>query len=703
MKSFQSNLFMKVTPVLLIIMLMTACVKISNIDPSDAIANNPHFATSVLASSSAVSGLQVFNVVGSGSPAPFNLPVSVARDANGNLYVADAAANRIMKINTTGNKSIFAGSGTPGSADGTGTAAQFNAPWGVAVDDLNNVLVADRRNHRIRKISPDGVVITIAGSDSGFTNGGGAVARFANPASIAYRQGKIYVGDIKNNCIRVIDNNNNVSTFAGTPKTGGYKDGPTDSARFYYPVGVAADANGTVYVADSGSYSIRKIASGQVTTLAGGTNGFADATGTSAKFSVLDNIAIDKAGNIIVADQGNNRIRQVTPAGVVTTLAGNGSSSDLIGPAASASIRGPRGITVDARGNAYVTTSSGYLFEIGNIIALAAGFQHSLFINTDQSVWATGYNIFGQLGDGTNIDKNTPVKIMDGVKAIAAGYFHSFFLKNDNSLWATGMNSFGQLGDGTTIDRNIPVKIMDGVLAVSAGYSHSLILKTDNTLWAVGFNGYGQLGDSTTTNKISPVKIMNGVLAIAAGEYHTLILKTDNTLWATGKNTYGQLGDGTTLDKNIPVKIMDNITGMAAGLEHSLFIKRPYGLYAAGLNTSGQLGDGTTTNRNTPVFIKDSVKDVSSSNLTSFMLNFNQTLWATGENTLGQLGDGTSTQRNTPVKIMDNVQQIAAGAFHSILYKTNTTAPWSVGQNNLGQLGNGNNLNKVIWDQVVLP
>ena len=142
--------------------------------------------------------------------------------------------------------------------------------------------------------------------------------------------------------------------------------------------------------------------------------------------------------------------------------------------------------------------------------AIAGGEGHSLAIKTDGTLWAWGYNNTGQLGDGTKVDKNIPIKIGSGYAMIAAGRFYSLAIKTDGTLWAWGANDTGQLGDGTNVNKNIPVQIGSGYAAIAAGDGHSLAIKTDGTLWAWGFNNAGQLGDGTNVNKIIPVQIGTG-------------------------------------------------------------------------------------------------------------------------------------------------------------------------------------------------
>ncbi len=205
--------------------------------------------------------------------------------------------------------------------------------------------------------------------------------------------------------------------------------------------------------------------------------------------------------------------------------------------------------------------------------AISAGSTHSLFLKTDGSVWSTGMNTSGALGDGTTTNRSTPVQVMTGVTAVSAGQVVSLFLKADGSAWAAGSNTRGMLGDGTTTNRSIPVQVISGIAAISTGYFHSLFVKTDGTVWAAGWNNYGQLGDGTTIQRNSPVQVMTGVAAVSAGQYHTLFLKTDGSVWAAGYNSNGQLGDGTTTNRITPVQVMTGATAISAGYAQSLFLK----------------------------------------------------------------------------------------------------------------------------------
>ena len=324
------------------------------------------------------------------------------------------------------------------------------------------------------------------------------------------------------------------------------------------------------------------------------------------------------------------------------------------------------------------------------------------------AVWAFGGNNYGQLGNGTTINRTTPVQVKDpggvgfltGVGAIAGGRYHSLALK-DGTVWAWGFNDSGQLGDGTTINRTTPVQVsgLTGVAAIASGYGHSLALKTDGTAWAWGQNNGGQLGNGTSTifgATTTPVQVcesggcsngyLTGVAAIAGGFFHSLALKTDGTVWAFGVNSTSQLGDGTTaILRNTPVQVcasggcsngyLTGVSAIAGGSSNSLALKTDGTVWAWGLNTGGQLGDGTTTNKNTPVQVLG-LTGVSAiaSGLFHFLVLKDGTAWAWGSNSRGQLGDGTTTFRATPVQVkglvgvgfLTGVAAIAGGEYHSL-------------------------------------
>jgi hypothetical protein len=299
---------------------------------------------------------------GTGTAALFNRPIGIAVDNSGNVYVADCWNDIIRKITPGGVVTTLAGSaGVTGSANGMGTAALFNSPVGIAVDNSGNIYVGDAGNNLIRKITPSGVVSTLAGSGAcGNSNGTGAAASFCSPDGVAVDNlGNIYVADYVNNMIRKVTSAGVVTTLAGMG-TCGSTNGTGTAALFCWPAGIALDGSGNLYVGDNNNNMIRKITSGGVvTTLAGsGSIGSANGTGTAASFSGPVGVTVDNLGNVYVADNGNNLIREITPGGVVTTLAGSGACGSTNGPATSASFCTPLGVAVDTFGHVYVADSN---------------------------------------------------------------------------------------------------------------------------------------------------------------------------------------------------------------------------------------------------------------------------------------------------------------------------------------------------------
>jgi streptogramin lyase len=259
----------------------------------------------------------------------FSDPADLAIAPDGTIYVADSANHTIRRIATNGLVSTFAGAaGTNGFANGPGADARFDSPTGLALDTAGNLLVADTGNHTVRRITPTGVVNTLAGfaGESGFSNAVGTNARFNSPLGVCVASnGTVFVSDSGNHCIRAIAPGGAVSTFAGTPEDWGAADGPAALAKFNNPVGLAFDTAGDLFIADANNHTIRRVGTnGVVTTFAGeaGVDGFADGDGAAARFTKPAELAFDAGGGLLVADSFNHLVRRVTPAGVVGTLTG---------------------------------------------------------------------------------------------------------------------------------------------------------------------------------------------------------------------------------------------------------------------------------------------------------------------------------------------------------------------------------------------
>jgi len=307
---------------------------------------------------STLAGSTAGDTNGTGEAAQFNRPRGVSTDSQGNIYVADSDNHKIKKITPNGVVTTFAGS-TQGDADGTGTDAQFNIPRGLAMDNQDNLYIADSNNHKIRKITPNGVVTTLAGSVSGFEDETGENAKFNLPyALVIDGQNNLYIADHFNHKIRKITPNGVVTTLAGSAQ--GDSDGMGANAQFWGPSGIELDSQNNLYVADHFNHKIRKITpSGVVTTFAGSTTGFEDELGENAKFKTPFGIAIDPQNNLYVSDYGNNKIRKITPNSMVITVAGS-TSGFANGSGTDAQFNGPTGITLDNQGNIYIAGFSSH-------------------------------------------------------------------------------------------------------------------------------------------------------------------------------------------------------------------------------------------------------------------------------------------------------------------------------------------------------
>lgn len=321
-----------------------------------------------------------------------------------------------------------------------------------------------------------------------------------------------------------------------------------------------------------------------------------------------------------------------------------------------------------------------------------AGGQFSAFALQDGTLWMTGNNAYGQLGDGTLSNRSLPVQVVaSGVTQVSAGTQHTMFIKSDGSLWGMGSNASGRLGDGTTDTRLLPVQVEpSGVTQVVAGEKHTMYIKSDGSLWVMGSNTTGQLGDGTTSSRHSPVQIeASGVAQISAGVDHSLYVKTDGSLWAMGDNTNGQLGDGTTTQRNTPVQIESSgVQSASAGENFSLYVKTDGSLMAMGKNSDGQLGDGTTADKSTPVQIESSgVTSVSAGQFHTLYIKSDGSLWAMGLNDNSRLGDGTTNATSTPIQIRASGASKASAGGTMSLFVTSDGTLWGMGGNALGQIG----------------
>ena len=296
---------------------------------------------------------------GVGAAASFNFPTLMDVAPDGAVLVADFYNHRIRRVDALGNATTLAGSATNGNADGMGAAAQMNSPTGVAVDAAGNVYVADYGNHRIRKITPARIVSTLAGSTQGFSDGVGSAAQFSSPHDVAVdAAGNVYVADRDNQRIRKITPDGNVSTLAGL--TQGFADGVGSAARFFNPHGLAWDAaQGRLLIADTYNYRVRAadVITGNVTTLAGSaTQGVADGPVATAQLRWVTDIAVDSSGNIFLCDSSSHKIRKLSASNVVSTVAGSQFRNNFAnGPGLTlAAFNTPWGVAVNSSGHVFV-------------------------------------------------------------------------------------------------------------------------------------------------------------------------------------------------------------------------------------------------------------------------------------------------------------------------------------------------------------
>jgi sugar lactone lactonase YvrE len=321
---------------------------------------------------------------GKSQAAAFSDPFGVAVDNRGNVIIADAGeSNRIRRITPKGDVVVMAGS-DEGFKDGSPSEAQFNTPSAIAIDKDNNIVIADTSNNRIRKLTADGRVITVAGTgDAGFADGAASEAQFDGPIGVAVdKQGNIFVADAYNDRIRRISADGNVTTIAGAGSPG-FSDAGAAEALFDTPCGVAVDEEGNVFVADTGNRAIRKItAQGEVITIAGNAQASADGQSSEIGFSRPVGIVVTHDGFLYITDSGRGQIVRITPEGQSSVYAGAGAG---YAEGRKARFNGPAGIAIDREGNLYVADSQNYLIRIvspvsPNSVAASTNGETDIFI-----------------------------------------------------------------------------------------------------------------------------------------------------------------------------------------------------------------------------------------------------------------------------------------------------------------------------------
>jgi len=386
-------------------------------------------------------------------------------------------------------------------------------------------------------------------------------------------------------------------------------------------------------------------------------------------------------------------------------------------------------------------TSNIVLQEYEGIVKITTGSSHTLIYTTRNRVLTWGSNTYGQLGDGTISSRSTPTDITarfslgasEGIKYIASGETHSILVTTANRIFSWGENNFGQLGDGTESNRISPVEITsnfnlqvdDDITKISTKADHNLLLTSTNLVFTWGYNFYGQLGDGSNQSSSLPIMITpsfqlqsnENIESVYAGCQHSMAISTDNQVFTWGNNLYGQLGNKDTSNRLKPTEITsefnlvsDEIVEVIAGQLHAFGISSSGKVYAWGLNGNGQLGIGTTSSIFTPVeitsafnlLVGERVIEMSAGSNFSYAITSYGRVFAWGYNYY-RLGDGTTINRLSPVEITSNfnlvenemIIKIEAGNYQSIaISSSNRVFTWGINQH--GQLGDGTRMNSLL-------
>ncbi len=319
------------------------------------------------------------------------------------------------------------------------------------------------------------------------------------------------------------------------------------------------------------------------------------------------------------------------------------------------------------------------------------------------AIWTWGNNSTGQLGDNSVVCRSSPVSVVGGFTdwiTTEAACAHTLATRKNGTAWAWGINSTGNLGDGTTVNRSSPVSVVGGFTdwCYVSGYLSSAAIRTNGTLWTWGSNAQAHLGDNSTVNKSSPVSVVGGFndwCQVSVSSIHVSAVRTNGTLWAWGGNNIGQLGDNTGTDRSSPVSVIGNITNwcqVSSGFRFSAAVTTDSEIWAWGENSCGKLGNNSTTNRSSPVKVVGGFTDwcqVSVARQHAAAVRNNGSIWTWGCNAQAQLGDNSTVDRSSPVSVVGGFTDwcyVDAMCISTAGVRLNGRI-WSWGNPDLGQLG----------------
>ncbi len=488
-------------------------------------------------------------------------PVALAFDALGNLYIADQQDQRVRKVDTKGTITTFAGTGTRGFSgdNGPASSATLNSPYGVAVDAAGNVYIADRLNHRVRKVDTKGIITTVAGTGTAnFSgdNGPATAATLNSPNAIAVDSaGNIYISDANNRRVRKITVATGIITSiagSGLPNFTG-DGGPATSAGLSILAGLAFDSAGNLYVSD-GNNRVRKInTSGIISTVAGGGGALGDGgPATSAQLSTPTGLAFDAADNLYIGDTFNNRVRKVTPAGIISTFAGGGIAPSQFGdggPATSANVALPNGIAIDALGNIYIADDNHNRVRkvasaVGptlTLVANAFGEAPLIAPNTWVELKGTALSATSRIWQGSDFVNNKMPTQLDGI-----------------SVTVNGKNAFVYYISSTQINILTPPDALSGTVSVqinnTAGSASMNVAAQALSPSFFVFDGVHLTGTHLSGGLLGPATLYPGASTPAAPN-ETIIVYANGLGPTSVPVVSGSIAQGGTLGQLPTVKI----------------------------------------------------------------------------------------------------------------------------------------------------